>query len=186
MQNILTIILFVTISPTLFIDVWTSVFFGFYLWTWMMLLTQRQQLFPMFRVFYIIHHTITFFITGAWIIVNPWYSEDDNYFIYRACVIWLSTDIWNSSLRISYRSLRPNTDKTIIRNMKTIAFGLERIHRLAGGLFAAPDCPSFTLQYSDVGSPGYPGLSRCCRCLVSAAFFMQALPREEQQKELEE
>ena len=128
-QNILYIFLFVK-SPSLFAEVWTSLFFGYYLFTWIMMLTKKSEFFYMFRVFYTIHHTISFFITGSWIFVSPCCTGDDNDFIYRAVVIWLSADIWIYSLNI-FRSIWPKTDKNIIRRMQTVVFGIERIHRSA-------------------------------------------------------
>lgn len=126
-QNIVYILLFV-MSPSLFAEAWTSLYFGYYLFTWIMMLTKKREFFSMFRLFYTIHHTISFFITGSWIIVSPCCSRDNNDFIYRAIVIWLSADIWIYSLNI-FRSIWPKTNKNIIRRMQTVIFGIERIHR---------------------------------------------------------
>jgi len=126
-QNIIYILLFV-MSPSIFQEVWTSLYFGYYLFTWIMMLTKKREFFSMFRVFYTVHHTISFFITGSWIIVSPCCSLDNNDFIYRAIMIWLSADIWIYSLNI-YRSIWPNTDKNTIRRMQTAIFGIERLHR---------------------------------------------------------
>jgi len=127
LQNILYIIL-LNIGTDLFAKVWTSIYFGYYQWTWIMLLTHCREFFPMFRVFYTIHHAISFFITGSWIIIGLCCFANDNDFIYRAIVIWLSSDLWVYSLNI-YRSLRPETDKDFIRKWQTIVFGIERVHR---------------------------------------------------------
>ena len=81
-----------------------------------MLLIKQQQLFPMFCVFYTIHHIISFFITGTWINNGPCCAEDDNNFILRTIVIWLSADIWIYSQNI-YWSLWPETNKNVIRKM---------------------------------------------------------------------
>ena len=126
-QNLLYILLFVA-SPSRFEKVWTSLFFGYYLFTWIMMLTQKAEFFFMFRLFYTIHHASAFFITGSWMIVSPCCFLDDNVFIYRAIVIWLSAEIWNDGLN-TFRGVRSKTDKNVLRRMKTVVFVMERIHR---------------------------------------------------------
>lgn len=139
-QNLLFIVLFV-LSPNRFAKLWASIFFGFYLWTWIKLLTQRKQFFPMFRIFYTAHHTIAFFLTAGWFIAAPCCFEDDNDFVYRAVVIWLSAELYQDVLNI-FRSIRPKTDKDVIRKWQTIVFGMERLHRSVAyfqGLTVEPD-----------------------------------------------
>lgn len=126
-QNLLYIVLFVA-SPSRFAKVWTSLFFGYYLFTWIMMLTKKDEFFFMYRLFYTIHHTSAFFITGSWMIVSPCCSLDNNDFINRGIVLWLSAEIWNDGLN-TFRGFWPNTDKNVLLRMKTVVFVMERIHR---------------------------------------------------------
>lgn len=127
MQNILYVITFL-ISPDLFATVWNSIFFGYYLFTWIGMLTQKAEYFPMFRIFYTIHHGVAFIVTGIWIITSPCCFELDNEPVYRAIVIWLSGDIWNYCLNI-YRCIQPETDKDSLHKMRMLVFVLEKLHK---------------------------------------------------------
>eukprot|EP00984_Skeletonema_dohrnii_P035075 scaffold34606_cov81-Skeletonema_dohrnii-CCMP3373.AAC.1 len=139
LQNLLYILLFVA-SPSLFEKVWTSIFFGWYLFTWIIILTQKAEFFFMFRLFYTIHHASAFFVTGSWMIVSPCCFLDDNVFIYRGIVIWLSAEIYNVGLN-TFRGIRPKTDKNMLRRMKTAVFVMERIHRSIA-YFQPPTVPA--------------------------------------------
>ncbi len=126
-QNLLYILLFVA-SQSRFQKMWTSLFFGYYLFTWIMMLTRKDEFFFMYRVFYTIHHTSAFFVTGSWMIVSPCCLLDNNDFINRGIVIWLSAEIWNDGLN-TFRGFWPKTDKNVLLRLKTVVFVMERIHR---------------------------------------------------------
>ena len=61
-------------------------------------------------------------------IVSPCCFLDDNVFIYRGIVIWLSAEIWNDGLN-TFCGFWPKTDKNVLLRMKTVVFVMERIHR---------------------------------------------------------
>merc|ERR1712110_398286 len=70
------------VGPKTFAKYWTSIYFGYYLWTWVMMLTHKKDFFYMSRVFWTCHHFFSFFITGTWVMVSPCCVDDDNTYIY--------------------------------------------------------------------------------------------------------
>ena len=92
------------------------------------MLTRKDEFFFMYRLFYTIHHTSAFFVTGSWLIVSPCCSLDNNDFINRGIVIWLSAEIWSDGLN-TFRGFWPKTDKNVLLRLKSVVFVMERIHR---------------------------------------------------------
>lgn len=120
------------ISANTFASIWQPVYFGYYMWTNVLLITNPHQFFPMFHLFYSIHHSISFIITGSWILVStccPWET-----YIVRAVVIWLCSDMYLYGLNV-YRSLcfshngDSSLDKALFLKLKFMVFCLERIQR---------------------------------------------------------
>lgn len=128
-QNILYVTTFLA-DPNIFAKIWTSAYFGYYIWTWTMLVTKVQEFFTLFRIFYTVHHTVSFFITGSWILVGQFCKCPMNLYLIRGIVLWLSSDIWVYLLNFT-RSIYPGMDVQTIRKQQLIVFIIERLQRLA-------------------------------------------------------
>lgn len=120
-----------------FMTYWRPIFFGYYVWTMILLATRPNLFFPMFNIFYSIHHCLAFFITGVWALQpNPIWEG----YMVRAAMIWLTSDIYVYSNNI-YRALDPSRGKTkLFRQLQIGAFCAERIHRCAAYLQALIIC----------------------------------------------
>jgi hypothetical protein len=111
----------------------------------MILLATRPNLFfPMFNIFYSIHHCLAFFITGVWALQpNPIWEG----YMVRAAMIWLTSDIYVYSNNI-YRALDPSRGRTkFFRQLQVRAFCAERIHRCAAYLQALIICKGSTTPF---------------------------------------
>lgn len=120
-----------------FMTYWRPIFFGYYIWTMILLATRPNLFFPIFHIFYSIHHCLAFFITGVWALQpNPIWEG----YMVRAAMIWLTSDIYVYSNNI-YRALDPSRGKTkFFRQLQIGAFCAERIHRCAAYLQALIIC----------------------------------------------
>jgi len=131
-QNISYVIFFL-VNPTLFAKLWTSAYFGYYVWTWYVLILRPKEVFSLFRVFYAIHHTVSFFITGTWILVATSCNCEYEKYILRGIVLWLSADIWVYLVNFS-RSVIPGMPIETVRRLQLLAFVLERLQRVTAYL----------------------------------------------------
>jgi len=126
-QNALYIASF-AVDISFFQKIWTSAYFGYYLWTMIVIVSRSSEFFRMFRVFYTVHHTISFIITGSWLLVSPCCPQET--YLLRGIMIWLSSDIWIYFLNVT-RSIRPDIDVATIRRAQLVIFFIERVHRFS-------------------------------------------------------
>ncbi|CAB9527853.1 Acyl-coenzyme A oxidase [Seminavis robusta] len=126
-QNIIYVATFLA-SPSTFAEIWTSVYFGYYLWTWIVLVAHHQELFTIFRIFFTVHHTVSFFITGTWILVAAHCDCPYNLYLLRGIVLWLAADIWGYILNFT-RSIYPGIPVRTIRRLQLMVFVMDRIQK---------------------------------------------------------
>lgn len=117
---------FYFVDHQLFLHCWRSLYFGFYVWDICMIVVYWDRLFAAFRHFYTIHHTVSFAITGTWMLSGGEWLE----YIILGLVIWLSSDLWVYALS-AYRAgpFRKLTHRELSAYRYKI-FCVERLHRL--------------------------------------------------------
>lgn len=103
------------------------IYFGYYMWTNITMMAKPHVFFPVFRLFYSIHHVVSFFTTGTWALVHG----DWEPYVVRGVVIWLTSDIYVYSIN-TYRAIDPqNVNKDVFQKLQLGAFCLERVQRIA-------------------------------------------------------
>ena len=108
------------------IRIWRPIYFGYYMWTNIIMMAKPHVFFPAFRLFYTIHHVVSFFITGTWALVDG----DWEPYVVRGVVIWLTSDIYVYSIN-TYRSIDPQkVNKNVFQKLQLGAFCFERVHRI--------------------------------------------------------
>ena len=127
LQQISFISLYI-IGSGIFFKSWPFIYFGYYIWTSLSLITRPEGFFRKFRIFYSIHHTFSFLITGTWLLVRPCCKL--NNFLIRGVMLWLSSEIYLYICNL-YRSLNPSLNMKRFRKFQLIAFIAERIQRLS-------------------------------------------------------
>jgi hypothetical protein len=109
------------------IRTWRPIYFGYYMWTNILMMAKPHVFFPKFRLFYSIHHVVSFFITGTWALVQG----DWELYVVRGVVIWLTSDIYVYSIN-TYRAINvQKVNKNVFQKLQLGAFCLERMHRIA-------------------------------------------------------
>ncbi len=130
LQGILIFAAYVTsyaLNPTLFLDTWRSLYFGFYLFDVAVLLIFWRQLFRAYRTFYATHHVVSFAITGTWMVVGGAWLD----YIVLGVLLWLSSDIWSYGLAMVRCTPGSKRHRRRMGQLQVAAFFLERTHRMA-------------------------------------------------------
>jgi len=117
---------FYFVKPDFFLQSWRSLYFGFYMWDTCSIILYWNRLFPAFRHFYTVHHTVSFAITGTWAYFGGQWLD----YIILGLAIWLSSDLWVYALS-AYRAgpFRKLTHHELSSYRYNI-FWIERVHRL--------------------------------------------------------
>lgn len=108
--------------------IWQPIFFGYYMWTNVLLVAKPNVFFPKFCTFYFTHHTMSFFVTGTWALVPGGWEQ----FISRGAMLWFTSGTYDYVLSI-YRAIYSSqqVDMALYRKLRIGVFWLERIHRVA-------------------------------------------------------
>lgn len=113
-------------KPDFFLQTWRSLYFGFYIWDICAIILYWNRLFPAFRHFYTVHHTVSFVITGTWAYAGGEWLD----YIILGLVIWLSSDIWVYALSAYRAGPFPKLAQHELSSYRYKIFWIERVHRL--------------------------------------------------------
>ena len=112
-------------QPEWFLHNWRAVYFGYYIYEVGVLIVFWERLLSSFRVFYAVHHTVSFVITGLWMLVGgEWLG-----YITLGVVIWLTSDVWLYTLSLYRLVGRAKPERGVMARWQVYVFVLERAHR---------------------------------------------------------
>jgi len=100
------------LGDEIFLKVWRPLYFGIYLYTITVLIFRGDECFWNFRVFYVVHHGISFCITGCWQLLDDQTWCDA---LIRGLVLWLTAEIYVYVLNVG-RSLQVHYSSTNSRD----------------------------------------------------------------------
>lgn len=130
LQGLLVFVTYVVafcLEPEWFAKNWQAIYFGYYIYDIATILLYWRKLFSSFRVFYAIHHTVSFGITGLWMLVGGEWLD----YIVLGVVIWLGSDLWLYAMS-TYRCFHgKRLSANGIQRLRIVVFWIERVHRLA-------------------------------------------------------
>jgi len=106
------------VNEELFLNMWNPIFIGYYMFTIILVITRPNKLPNSFKIYYTIHHSISFLVTGGWALVTccPW----DTYLL-RGLALWLFAGFWSYCLSI-HSTINPGIPKALFNKLRAIAF----------------------------------------------------------------
>ena len=113
-------------EPTVFLDSWRSLYFGYYIYDIAVILICWRRLFRSFRFFYTVHHVFSFAITGVWMAFGGAWLD----YIILGVAIWLSSDLWVYGLAMYRSTWGRGKPRAQIARLRLGVFWLERGHRI--------------------------------------------------------
>ena len=122
----LTYLIAYVLAPDWFMQTWRSLYFGYYIYDIVVILTYWKRIFAAFRTFYAIHHTVSFLITGVWMYVGgEWLS-----YIVLGLVLWLGSDLWLYAMSLYRAGPWKQLPRHTLAKLRLRVFWVERVHRL--------------------------------------------------------
>ncbi len=123
-------VLLYVLEPSAFLRSWRSLYFGYYIYDIAVLLLCWRRLYGSFRVFYSVHHTVSFAITSLWMLVGGAWLD----YIVLGVVLWLGSDLWVYGLALYRNTRRRELSRLQVARLQLRIFWIERVHRGAAYL----------------------------------------------------
>ncbi|CAB9497944.1 Mycocerosic acid synthase-like polyketide synthase [Seminavis robusta] len=125
-----TFVILYACGSDVFLENWSPIYFGSYIFHMVGILAMWNNLHPSFRVFYSMHHSFSFAMTGSWRIPAANEENDWEEALVLAVMLYLTAELWQYGLFV-FRHLRGNgpfTQRQMV-HLKLLAFCMERIQR---------------------------------------------------------
>lgn len=123
-------------SRPLLMNVWRSIYFGWYSYDSLYFIITWRDLSHNFCIFNSIHHSLSLICTGTWIAVGGNWNDQ----LITALIIWLTSDIWHYALSANRfisvstaHGWRLTASEAVTAEI--VAFWMERIHRCVSYAF---------------------------------------------------
>lgn len=158
------------VGSEVFLESWSSIFFGSYMFDIWSLLVFWETMRPKYRTFYAIHHTLSFVLVGAWRIPGESWDEP----LILCVMIWLSSDLWQHASRVFYYVTNGTMAKRNMFALACITFGLERLQRLAAYFVV------FTMSVDHSKTLYFVAASGFCMDVLDTYFQLSSLRRQSQ------
>ena len=97
---------------------WDDVYVGYYAFTIILTITRPETFSQTFKVYYTVHHSLSFLVTGSWALMTC--CEWETY-VHRGLMLWLGAGLW-SYIHNVYTSINPTIGKALFRKLKLVVF----------------------------------------------------------------